>query len=114
MYKKGKSTGISCSLNDYVCGVVKTIKPYIRQIVIKQKGSFINSREVDDILCESLKTDKTLFDGEHRWIEINRSIRVRVVIKTLEDEFGYKMWSGKSKKVLYKPPAFKKASELTN
>lgn len=113
MYKKGREPKINVNLNTYVESLTKSIRPYIKAELKDVKSSYVNSRELDDKLCEDLKDSKELVDGEHRWIEIHRSLRVRIIIQTLIKEFGYEMWSGKTKKVLYKPPSgFKRASEL--
>jgi hypothetical protein len=114
MYKKGRLPRRNFNGEKYVASVVKPMRPFIKQKLKSHKSSFINSRELDDELCDDMKNETTLIDGEHRWIEIHRNMRVRIIITTLIKEFGYIMWSGKTKKVLYKPQtvSFKRASEL--
>jgi hypothetical protein len=95
--------------------MVKWVTPLIKRVLPKMNPVFINTRELDDILCDLTKCDRTLADGKKRWIEIHRSVRVRIISKTLVDTFGYVVWSGNTRKVFYKPtpkPAFKKASDI--
>jgi hypothetical protein len=114
MYKKGRPK-IPCNFNleQYVERMIITMRPIIKKKLALTKSSFINTRELDDLLCNDMKEDSTLIDGKRRWIEIHRSIRMRIIATTLVEKLGYKMWSGKSRKVLCKPEReFKRASEL--
>jgi len=117
MYKKGRPSNKQHPLNiiNYINGMAKTIRPIIKKELVMPKATYVNTRELDDILCNKMKDDLTKIDGTHRWIEIHRNVRVRIIINALKKEFGYVMWSGNSRKVLYKPipsSSFKKASEL--
>ena len=116
MYKKGRAPPLSTvNIEGYILRMMKYITPHIKSILQRTKSNFINTRELDDMLCDEAKGDKTLVDGKNRWIEIHRSVRVRVISKTLVDVFGYVVWSGNTRKVFCKPtpkPAFKKASEI--
>jgi len=116
MYKKGRSsTQNNINMDTYILRMVKWVTPLIKRVLPKMNPVFINTRELDDILCDLTKNDKTLSDGKKRWIEIHRSVRVRIISKTLVDTFGYIVWSGNTRKVFYKPTpksAFMKASDI--
>jgi hypothetical protein len=116
MYKKGRTPPLSTvNIEGYILRMMKYITPHIKNILARTRSNFINTRELDDMLCDEAKSDKTLVDGKNRWIEIHRSVRVRVISKTLVDVFGYVVWSGNTRKVFCKPtpkPAFKKASDI--
>lgn len=116
MYKKGRPPSLSTvNIEGYILRMMKYITPHIKNILIKSKSNFVNTRELDDMLCDEAKGDRTLVDGKNRWIEIHRSVRVRVISKTLVDNFGYVVWSGNTRKVFCKPstpPSFKKASDI--
>jgi hypothetical protein len=87
----------------YICTTQRKLHPQLHTVVNKYPSTFINTREMDDMLCEHLKNSKTQFDGYRRWIEVHRSIRIRIITKSLIEDFGYIMWSGKTRKVLFKP-----------
>ena len=99
--------------NLYIDGLVSYIRPVIKQKLSKKPAVYVNTRVMDTELCEDLTNDTNLADGKRRWVDLNRNTRLRILTKTLIDKFGYKIWSGKSRKVLCKPAnAFKRASEL--
>ncbi len=100
-------------MEQYVERMIKTISPTLKKKLSLSKSSYINTRELDDILCDDMKDDMTKIDGNRRWIEIHRSIRVRIITTALITVFKCTMWSGNSRKVLCKPETgFKRASEL--
>jgi hypothetical protein len=117
MYKKDRPSNIRTPLNiiRYVEKMIVIMRPLIKKKLVMPKSTYINTRDLDDILCNDMKDDLTKIDGEHRWIEIHRSLRVRIISTTLMKEFGYVMWSGNTRRVLCKPikeSPFKTASEL--
>ncbi len=116
MYKKGRPiTPHQANLELYVEKMSKKMLPLLKKHISVKNAPFVNTRELDDDMCERMKDNLTLIDGKNRWIEIHKNMRVRIITTTLMSKLGYTMWSGNTRKVLCKPKnEFKRASELKN
>jgi hypothetical protein len=91
------------NMDDYLDYAGGRIRNPLSELLQNRQCTYVNTRELDDLLCEKLKDSDIYYDGYRRWIEVHRSVRIRIMTRVLMREFGYLMWSGSTKKILYKP-----------
>lgn len=91
------------NMDNYIKTAQNNVKKPLKIVLKTYPCMFINTREADDRLCELLKDDRFLYDGIRRWSEIHRSFRIRIITNVMIEDLGYEIWSGKTRKVLYKP-----------
>jgi hypothetical protein len=79
------------------------LKPHIdNQLSRITKSVYLNIQEFDDRLYEALADNTELCDGRRRWVDLYRPARIRIVRRYLINKKGYKQWSGRTNKILYK------------
>ena len=106
--QSAKTNGFSmqysmASLSSYVSATQKQIYEPLNHVLKQRNSVFVNTRELDDLLCDHLKDSEVHYDGTRKWIEINRNLRIRIITRVLLDDMGYTMWSGTTRKVLRRP-----------
>jgi hypothetical protein len=70
------------------------ILPYITKLVDGKDKKFFNTHAMDEELLIIYP----------KWKNVTRSLRIVIIYNILTgDDFGFKKWSGKIKKVLYRP-----------
>ena len=89
--KHGKPTN---NIARYTKVVRPNLLPYLQNIVDGTDKKFFNTHHIDE----------TLLVTYPKWKEITRSLRIVIIYNILTgDDFKFKKWSGKIKKVLYRP-----------